>query len=93
MSLPVSKSDIVAAADRIRPYVRETPLLECAVGSFGLDIPISLKLEFLQHTGSFKPRGAFNSLLSTDVPERGGCSGIRRQSWSGGGLCGKKLGS
>jgi threonine dehydratase len=39
--------------------------------SFGLGYPIEMKLEHLQHTGSFKARGAFNSLLSEPVPEAG----------------------
>ncbi len=38
-------------------------------GAFGHDGPVSLKLELLQHAGSFKPRGAFNTLLSQPVPE------------------------
>jgi len=71
MPLPVDKADIAAAAERIRPHVRLTPLLDCSAGDFGLTLPISLKLEFLQHTGSFKPRGAFNTLLSTTVPAAG----------------------
>ena len=33
--------------------------------------PLTFKLEFLQHTGSFKPRGAFNNLLSREVPAAG----------------------
>ena len=42
-------------------------------GDFGvpLDHPLALKLEFLQHTGTFKPRGAFNNLLSRTVPKTG----------------------
>ena len=67
----VTHADIEAAANRIAPHVRQTPLLECSAGTFGLAHPVSLKLEFLQHTGSFKPRGAFNSLLSADVPAAG----------------------
>jgi hypothetical protein len=35
------------------------------------EIPVALKLEHLQHTGSFKARGAFNSLLAADVPKAG----------------------
>ncbi len=69
--LPVAKADIEAAADRIRGHVRETPLLDLAAGALGIGVPVVLKLEFLQHTGSFKPRGAFNTLLSTDVPTAG----------------------
>ncbi len=55
MTVP-SRPDIQAAADRIAAYVRRTPVLD--EGS------VVLKLEFLQHAGSFKPRGAFNSVLS-----------------------------
>ena len=36
-----------------------------------LAFPVTLKLELLQHTGSFKPRGAFNRLLSSDLPPAG----------------------
>ena len=55
------RSSIAAAAARIAPYVRQTPVLRASLGS---DFPVSLKLEMLQHAGSFKPRGAFNRLLS-----------------------------
>jgi len=61
------KSDISAAADRIAGYAQVTPVME----SHMLGYPIELKLEHLQHTGSFKARGAFNTLLSSDVPEAG----------------------
>lgn len=54
---PVSREDVSVAARRIGPYVRRTPTLE-------LDAGVVLKLEFLQHTGSFKPRGAFNFVLT-----------------------------
>jgi threonine dehydratase len=37
----------------------------------GLGFPVTLKLELLQHSGSFKPRGAFNRLLSTTLPAAG----------------------
>ncbi|MDQ6660865.1 MAG: pyridoxal-phosphate dependent enzyme, partial [Chloroflexota bacterium] len=43
--------------------------LEC--GAWGLDAHLVLKLEYLQHTGSFKPRGAFNRILSHRVPLTG----------------------
>jgi threonine dehydratase len=49
--------------------VRRTPLLETASPAGGP--AISLKLEFLQHTGSFKPRGAFNNLLTRAAPAAG----------------------
>jgi threonine dehydratase len=63
------RSSIAAAARRIAPYVRHTSILRLDDAAFG--VPVTLKLELLQHTGSFKPRGAFNRLLTTDLP-RGG---------------------
>lgn len=60
MSVP-TREDIEAAAARIDPYVRRTPTLESGEG-------VTLKLESLQHAGSFKPRGAFNTVLGQ--PER-----------------------
>jgi len=61
---------IEAAAGRIAGHVRRTPVMSVADG-LGLSQPVQLKLELMQHTGSFKPRGAFNNLLSRDVPEAG----------------------
>jgi threonine dehydratase len=55
---------IAAAADVIRPYVRRTPAVELGPG-------ILVKLECLQHAGSFKTRGAFANLLMRDVPPAG----------------------
>jgi len=63
------KSEIEAAAQRIEGHVVRTPVLETT--GFGLPYPVEFKLEQLQHTGTFKARGAFNTLLSTDVPEAG----------------------
>lgn len=57
------------AANRIEPHLRRTPVL--AATGFGLEYPVDLKLEQLQHTGSFKARGAFNILLSETVPDAG----------------------
>lgn len=58
--------DVVAAADRIRPHIRRTPLLRTEVDGR----PLVLKLEHLQLTGSFKLRGALNTLLSQELPDR-----------------------
>ena len=69
--MTVSPQDIERAAWRIRGHVRETPVLELAAGTFGVAVPLIVKLELLQHTGSFKPRGAFNNLLSRPVPPAG----------------------
>lgn len=63
------KSEIAQAAGRIRGHVLETPTIETT--GFGLGFPIEIKLEQMQHTGSFKARGAFNTLLSQPVPEAG----------------------
>lgn len=63
------QAEIEAAAGRIEGHVRRTPVMRAE--GFGLGYPIEMKLEQLQHTGSFKTRGAFNSLLSAVVPEAG----------------------
>ncbi|MRU16029.1 threonine/serine dehydratase [Roseovarius sp. A21] len=63
------KDEISAARDRIAPYVRRTPISE--LRGFGLSYPVEMKFEQMQHTGSFKARGAFNTLLSQEVPEGG----------------------
>ncbi len=65
------RADVEAARERIDGYVRRTPVLELGPGAFGLEGRITLKLELTQHTGSFKPRGAFNKLLSSEVPDVG----------------------
>ena len=56
----------------IRPFIRRTPVAEIDAGDFGLAAaPLVLKLEFLQHTGSFKTRGAISNLLTRAVPPAG----------------------
>lgn len=70
MSLEVTKSDIEAAAERISPYVRRTPVVELD-NIFDRGFRISLKLDQLQPTGSFKARGAFSLLTARDIPEAG----------------------
>jgi threonine dehydratase len=67
----VNPDDIRAARERIGPYVRRTPVLELEPGAFGLPCRVTLKLELMQHTGSFKTRGAFNKMLASDVPADG----------------------
>ena len=67
----VERGDIQAARRRIAGHVRSTPVLEAGAGSFGLETPLVLKLELVQHTGSFKSRGAFNKMLASDVPSAG----------------------
>jgi threonine dehydratase len=66
-------ADIQHAAGRIAPYVRETPLVESLALSDVTGATVLLKLENLQHTGSFKIRGATNALLALpDVARRQG---------------------
>ena len=61
----IDRAHIAAAERLIRPYIRHTPVIRIAAGDLGLEgQPLALKLEFLQHTGSFKPRGAFANLLT-----------------------------
>ena len=67
----VSAAAIAAAATRIAPHVRRTPILRLAGRELGLANPVTLKLELLQHTGSFKPRGAFNRALRAEIPAAG----------------------
>lgn len=69
--IDVRPDEIRAARERIGPYVRRTPVLELEPGAFGLPCRVTLKLELMQHTGSFKTRGAFNKMLASDVPAVG----------------------
>jgi threonine dehydratase len=56
----------------IRPHIRHTPVVAVDMADFGAPPrPIHLKLECLQHTGSFKTRGAFANLLTRPVGEAG----------------------
>lgn len=57
---PLTRPEVEDAAARIAGRVRRTPVL--TVDHDGA--PLALKLEYLQHTGSFKPRGMFNRLLT-----------------------------
>lgn len=62
--VPVTPDDVERAAERIGGRVRRTPIIE--------DGGLVLKLELLQHTGSFKPRGAFSRVLSEpEIPPAG----------------------
>lgn len=64
----VTRADVQAAARRIRGHVRDTPTVWLERGLFGVETGPILKLELMQHSGSFKARGAFNTLLSGRVP-------------------------
>lgn len=67
----ISRTEIQDAARRIAMHVRRTPVMALEENAFGIDARIFFKLECLQHTGSFKPRGAFNCILKSTVPAAG----------------------
>jgi threonine dehydratase len=73
MTIPTIDRDSIAKTEQlIRPYVRHTPAITVEAGDFGLAPgKLVFKLEFLQHTGSFKPRGAFANLLTRQAPAAG----------------------
>lgn len=75
MSSVITRNEIQDAAARIAGRIRTTPVIEADAGSYAGDGRVWLKLEMLQHTGSFKARGAFNRILaaseSGDLPDAG----------------------
>ncbi len=57
----LTRAEVAAVAARIQPYLRCTPVVSLDRADFGLPAGLlTLKLEQLQHSGSFKARGAFN---------------------------------
>jgi threonine dehydratase len=68
--LPLRYQDIAEAADRIRPLVVETPLLEVHELSEAIGGRFFVKCENVQRTGSFKLRGGMNALASLSAEER-----------------------
>jgi threonine dehydratase len=74
MSIPseLTRRRIGEVARLIRGHVRHTPVLSADLADFGIAAhPVELKLELLQHTGSFKARGAFTHMLTRQVPSAG----------------------
>lgn len=67
--MTLNRTTITEAAIRIAPFIRRTPVIDIAVP--GIEKPVCLKLELFQHTGSFKPRGAFANLVGTQIPKAG----------------------
>ncbi len=67
----VAKSHIEEASKRLARPIRETPVMTIDGVDFGIDGSVSLKLEYLQHSGTFKARGAMNFMLSTEIGEAG----------------------
>ena len=68
----LEREAIRATAARIAPHIRCTPVIEVDGADLGLpSIRLVFKLEFLQHAGSFKSRGAFNQMLTRAIPAVG----------------------
>ena len=61
------RAAISAAAAALAGRVRRTPVLTLPAGDLFASAPLTLKLELVQHTGSFKPRGAFNRILAAQA--------------------------
>lgn len=69
----LSINEIRQAAERIKPHVRRTPLIDSRLLTERLGTNVYLKLELLQKTGAFKARGAFNKMLAlTDEQKKRG---------------------
>ena len=83
-----TRPDIEAAAFRNGSRIRRTPVLTLAADDSGLAGNVVLKLEFLQHTGSFKARGALNSVLSVAGRYDGRLCRVGRQPRGRGGVGG-----
>ena len=72
MGSEITRERIVATERLIRPYIRRSPVIEVDAADFGLGASsICFKLELMQHSGSFKVRGAFANLLMRKVPPVG----------------------
>ncbi len=68
---PVTPGSIEAAATAIGPYIRHTPVIEIPASELGVDATLVLKLEYLQHSGSFKGRGATHFVATQPIHEGG----------------------
>jgi threonine dehydratase len=68
----IDRPEIERVYEIIKPHIRVTPVLVVEGKDFALSsFPLTLKLEQLQHAGSFKARGAFTNLLLRDIPDAG----------------------
>jgi threonine dehydratase len=81
-----TSSDAHAAAARIAGRIRVTPLIEADAGTFPPAATVWLKLEHLQHTGSFKARGAFNRIMSAAEQDMLPAAGVVAASGGNAGL-------
>jgi threonine dehydratase len=68
----ITREEIAHTEPLIRPYIRRTPVIAADGADLGLGpLDLILKLELLQHAGSFKTRGAFANLLTRNIPPAG----------------------
>lgn len=68
----IDRDTINKAEKLIRPHIRKTPIIKMNGSEIGIEgVEIVLKLELFQHSGSFKPRGAFTNMLMREVPSAG----------------------
>lgn len=68
----VGEEAVGIVASVLRPFIRLTPIIRIDRSELGLDAgPLVLKLEQLQHAGSFKARGAFANMLLSEIPDAG----------------------
>jgi len=71
-SAVIAPHQIEATYARIASHIRRTPVVDVDGADFDLNLSaLTLKLELLQHAGSFKSRGAFNNLLTRKIPPAG----------------------
>jgi threonine dehydratase len=72
MTSAIDRERVATVYQLIKPYLRVTPIVEVSGADFGLEpFQLTLKLELMQHAGSFKTRGAFAHLLTRDIPAAG----------------------
>jgi threonine dehydratase len=76
------RSDVRAARQRLGRWIRVTPVFHTEVAGPSGPVPVTFKLEYLQHGGTFKVRGSLNALLELRADRRpvviasGGNAGI-----------------
>lgn len=63
--MDIKAKDIFSASKRIKPYINKTLIKFSAQLNTDLGLNVIYKLENLQVSGSFKPRGGFNKILKT----------------------------
>lgn len=68
--MTVTLDEIRQARETLSPYIRRTPLMPSGSLSALAGVPLHLKAESLQRTGSFKVRGVLNAVLALSPEER-----------------------